>query len=74
MNFLIETIKHLLVSEIETKENAYIVFIFGFCLPTFICLYRSACILTGKSFLLPYYSFFFIDCYCLLFYEVKQKQ
>ncbi len=51
----------LLVSEIETKENAYIVFIFGFCLPTFICLYRSASILTGQSFLLPYYSFFFID-------------
>lgn len=48
-------------SKIERIDHICILLIFGLCLPTFICLYRMVYIITGKNFLLPHYSFFFID-------------
>ena len=52
---------HKLRSKIERIDHICIFLIFGLRLPILIFLYRILYILTGKNFLLPYYSFFFID-------------
>lgn len=49
-------------SKIETIEYICILLICRLCLPTLICLYRSVSIVTDKTFLLPYYSFFSLIC------------
>ena len=59
MNFFNKVYEYY--SKIQAMNPLYTLFVTGFYLPTVVCIYKSGCAITGKTFLLPYISFFFID-------------